>query len=77
MVHVSTEEAVRDLAHQALKDTAPGFVKAVDRAKKEHLDYVILSFRAFHAEPHLFFLATQYASLRGVALLIAPEEEPQ
>jgi hypothetical protein len=71
---ISGDKILRDRVEQALKDTAPGFVRAVAKAKTEGTDYVILSFRAFRFEPALFFRAVQYASMSGVPLLIVPEE---
>jgi hypothetical protein len=74
MAKLSGDKILRQRVDQALKEGAPGFVAAVEKAKAEHADYVILPFRAFRTEPDLFFQAVQYASMEGVPLLIVPED---
>ena len=71
---VSGDAFAKERLEKALTDAAPGFVRAVAKAKEEHADYVLLPFRAFRFEPSLFFQAVQYASMEGVPLLIIPEE---
>jgi hypothetical protein len=73
MAIVSSDALLRERLEQALKDVAPGFIRAVSKAKAARADYVILPFQAFITEPVLFFRAVQYASMEGVPLLIIPE----
>ena len=73
MAIVSSDALLRERLEQALKDVAPGFIRAVAKAKGARADYVILPFQAFITEPVLFFRAVQYASMEGVPLLIIPE----
>ena len=70
---VSGNVLLKERLEEALHEVAPGFVRAVAKAKKERSDYVLLPFRAFRFEPDLFFRAVQYASMEGVPLLIVPE----
>jgi hypothetical protein len=73
MTMLSGDVLLKERIEHALAEAAPGFVRAVAKAKKEHADYVLLPFRAFRFEPDLFFRAVQYASMEGVPLLIVPE----
>ena len=73
MPMVSGDILLRERLEKALAEVAPGFVRAVAKAKEEHVDYVLLPFRAFRTEPGLFFRAVQYASMEGVPLLIVPK----
>ena len=70
---VNGDVLVKDRLEKALNKVAPGFVRAVAKAKAEHADYVLLPFRAFRFEPSLFFRAVQYATMEGVPVLIVPE----
>ena len=70
---VSGDVLLRERLEKALHEVAPGLVRAVVKAKEEHADYVLLSFRDFRSEPGLFFRAVQYASMEGVPVLIVPE----
>jgi hypothetical protein len=70
---VSGNVLLKERLEEALHEVAPGFVRAVAKAKKEHADYVLIPFRAFRFEPDLFFRAIQYASMEGVPVLIVPE----
>jgi hypothetical protein len=74
MPMVSGDVLLRERLKNALHEVAPGFVRAVAKAKEERVDYVLLPFRAFRFEPGLFFRAVQYASMEGVPLLIIPED---
>jgi len=73
MAIVSGDVLLRERLEEALKEVAPGFVRAVAKTKEECADYVLLPFRAFRFEPVLFFSAVQYASMEGVPVLIVPE----
>jgi hypothetical protein len=73
MAMVSGDVLVKERVENALIEAAPGFVRAVAKAKEERADYVLLPFRAFRFEPALFFRAVQYASMEGVPVLIVPE----
>jgi hypothetical protein len=64
---------LKERLEKALNKVAPGFVRAVAKAKEERADYVLLPFRAFRSEPGLFFRAIQYTSMEGVPVLIVPE----
>ena len=70
---VSGSVLLRKELEKVLEEAAPGFVRAVTKAKKERVDYVFLPFRAFRFEPELFFRAVNYASMKGVPVLIVPE----
>ena len=64
------------MVSKELAEVAPGFVRAVSKAKQSKADYVILSFKTFISEPDLFYLACNHASLEGVPVLIVPEHTP-
>jgi hypothetical protein len=70
---VSGDALLRERLEKLLAEATPGFVPTVAKAKKERVDYLLLSFRAFRFEPDLFFRAVQYASMEGVPVLIVPE----
>jgi hypothetical protein len=74
MPMVSGDVLLKERLEKALAEAAPGFVRAVAKAKTERVEYVLIPFRAFRAEPILFFLAVQYASMEGVPVLIVPED---
>jgi hypothetical protein len=71
---VTGDVLLRERLEKALIKAAPGFVRAVAKAKEERADYVLLPFQSFRSEPDLFFRAVQYASLEGVPILIVPED---
>ena len=71
---VSGDVLLRERLEKTLAEVAPGFVRALAKAKEERADYVLLPFHAFRFEPDLFFRAVQYASMEGVPLLIVPED---
>ena len=73
MPMVSGDALLSEHLEKVLEEAAPGFVRAVAKAKKERVDYLLLPFRTFRFEPDLFFRAVQYASMEGVPLLIVPE----
>jgi hypothetical protein len=54
-----------------LQRAVPEWIKAVDRANEQNLDFVILSLDAFADDPQLLFKALWYAHDQCMAVLFA------
>ncbi len=69
MQHIDEDSEV------SLRTKIPNWVTAVDRAKKEKVDYIITMLDAFLNDPELLFNALWYAYSNGIAVLVTPPYE--
>ncbi len=59
-----------------LRDHRAGeFVKAVDDARRDSLDTVIMTVKGFAGEPEVLYVALDYAYHSGMAVTMAPATE--
>jgi hypothetical protein len=59
-----------------LRDHAKGFIEAVSNARRESMDTVVMTVKAFAGEPEVLFVALDYAYDSGVAVTMAPPAGP-
>jgi len=58
-----------------LRTKVPSWIKAVERAKKDKIDYLITTLDAFLDEPELLYNAVWYAYSHDVPVLIVSKEK--
>jgi len=65
----------QELEQQLRAGNAVRFIDAVSHAVSNDADRVLLTLTAFAGEPELLYAALRYASLCGVAVMLAPQGE--
>jgi hypothetical protein len=54
---------------------AANFVEAVSNARRDSLDTVIMTIKAFASEPDVLYVALDYAHHSGMTVTMAPDPE--